>query len=294
MNFCCSFLSSTKFCNGTTTTCDGLSQWGSQYLAQQGYDAFSILKYYYGQNIEIVKNAPIQDLGRSYPGAPLRLGSTGESVLVIKSMLNRISQSYPAIPKILPVTPTFDQSTENAVRTFQRVFNLTVDGVVGKATWYKMVYLFVGIRQLSELVSMGQQFESFSFQYPGLLRQGARGSDVAVLQYMLSLLAEFNQALTIISVDGVYGPATTNAVREYQLDKGLSSDGIVGQQTWYSIYGDYAGIEIDLSNDNLNFPNGDTVPASADAGYGRTSRQGQFQGTPMRLGQSDYSGVQLT
>ena len=175
-----------KFCNGTTSTCAGLSQWGSQELAQQGYGPMEILRYYYGDDIELV-------------------GSTGPDVVTMKTMLNRISQGYPAIPKLWPVTRTFDEKTQSAVRTFQSVFGLTADGVVGKATWYKMVYLYVGLSRLSELVSMGQQFQGFSFQYPGILRQGDRGGDVSVLQYMLALAAEFDPVLTSVQVDG--GPA---------------------------------------------------------------------------------------
>ena len=133
-----------KFCNGTTSTCSGLSQWGSQEMAQQGYNSMEILRRYYGDDIELVVDAPIQDLQASYPGAPLRLGDTGNSVLVLQSALNRVSRSYPAIPKIWPVTGVFGPPTEEAVRQFQRIFNLTVDGVVGKATWYKLAYLYVG------------------------------------------------------------------------------------------------------------------------------------------------------
>lgn len=214
-----------KFCNGTTSTCDGLSQWGSQDLAQQGYGPMEILRYYYGEDIELVQDAPIQDLGRSYPGTPLRLGSQGENVVVVKTMLNRISQSYPAIPKIWPVTRVYDPQTEEAVRTFQRIFGLAADGVVGKATWYKMVYLYVGITQLAELVSEGQLFQTFSFQYPGLLRQGDRGGDVAVLQYMLALVAEFEPTVSAIRIDGVYGSDTARAVREYQAHVGLPPTG---------------------------------------------------------------------
>ena len=47
-----------KFCNGTTVTCEGLSQWGSQNLAQQGYTSDQILQSYYG-NVETVMNAQI-------------------------------------------------------------------------------------------------------------------------------------------------------------------------------------------------------------------------------------------
>ena len=91
---------SAKFCNGTTTTCDGLSQWGSQDLAKQGYNSMEILRTYYGDDIELVVDAPIQDITASYPGTPIRLGAVGDDVLRIQAMLNRISQNYPAIPKV--------------------------------------------------------------------------------------------------------------------------------------------------------------------------------------------------
>lgn len=285
---------SAKFCNGTTTTCAGLSQWGSQDLAQQGYSAMDILRYYYGDNIERVWDAPIRDLGQSYPGTPLQLGSQGNDVLVLKTMINRVSQSYPAIPKLFPVTNVFDEDTQQAVITFQKIFNLTPDGIVGKATWYKLVYLYVGTNQLSELVSMGQQFQTFSFQYPGILRPGDRGPDVRILQYMLALTAEFDEALTPISVDGVFGPSTTQAVREFQLRKGLQVDGIAGPDTWYSLYNTYTGIERDLRNDNIRFPLSQTVSAqSGGQTYGTTSRQGQFSGGGLQLGTSDFKGVKL-
>ena len=284
-----------KFCNGTTSTCAGLSQWGSQELAQQGYGAMEILRYYYGDDIELVRDAPVQSLGRSYPGTPLRLGSTGENVAVMKTMLNRISQSYPAIPKVFPVTRTFDQKTQEAVRTFQSVFNLAVDGVVGKATWYKMVYLYVGLNRLSELVSLGQQFQGVSFQYPGLLRQGDRGSDVSILQYMLALTAEFDPALMDVQVDGVFGARTAQAVRAFQRQRGLQVDGVVGERTWYALYGDFAGIERDLRNDSVSFPQGGgAVPALAGEGrsqtYGAASRLGQYPGYDLSLGRRDERG----
>mgnify|MGYP002517571039 CR=1 FL=1 len=103
-----------KFCNGTTSTCDGLSQWGSQELAQDGYNSMEILQHYYGDDIELVVNAPIRDVTRSYPGYPLRLGSAGEEVFWLQAGLNRIARNYPAIPAV-PTTGVFDQATEDAV-----------------------------------------------------------------------------------------------------------------------------------------------------------------------------------
>ena len=226
---------SAKFCNGTTTTCDGLSQWGSQALAEEGNGSMDILRRYNGENIELVNNAPIQDLTASYPGVPLKRGSAGEDVLVVQAMLNGVGQNYPAIPSISPATGIFGPSTEEAVRVFQHTFGLAADGVVGRSTWYKLVYLYVGVMQLAELVSKGQSFTATQFQYPGLLREGDRGESVQTLQYMLALMAEFDSVLLPISIDGVFGPATTQAVKQYQRMVGLVPDGLVGLQTWSSL-----------------------------------------------------------
>jgi len=284
-----------KFCNGTTSTCDGLSQWGSQGLAQQGYNSVDILRYYYGDDIELVTDAPIEDITASYPGAPLRLGSAGPDVVVVQAMLNRISQNYPAIPKISPAAGAFDEGTQSAVRTFQRIFGLTPDGVVGKATWYKMVYLYVGIVQLAELVSQGQRFYAVQFQYPGVLREGDRGPEVEVLQYMLSLLAEFSPLIQAPGMDAVFGPATTQAVRAYQQLVGLTPDGIVGQTTWNSIYDSFAQADFFLRRDTVRAQSlrGNVVPVMAGGGGSAgpdrwdTPRLGQFPGQSLHLGQRD-------
>lgn len=104
-----------------TVTCSGLSQWGSQYLAQDGANSIDILRTYYGEDVEFVTNAPVQNLQESYPGSPVRRGDIGVNVSFLQVALNRISQNYPAIPKV-PVDAIFGEATENAVRTFQSIF----------------------------------------------------------------------------------------------------------------------------------------------------------------------------
>ena len=102
----------TSFCNGTTVTCSGMSQWGSQNMAMEGYSYIDILRNYYGEDIEVVTNVPVQGITPSYPGTPLRLGSAGEAVLQIQGGLNRIARNYPAIPKIYPLDGLFGPGTE--------------------------------------------------------------------------------------------------------------------------------------------------------------------------------------
>ena len=238
---------SAKFCNGTTSTCDGLSQWGSQSLAQEGYNSMEILRYYYGDDIELVVNAPIRNVTHSYPGYPLRLGSVGEEVFWLQAGLNRIGRNYPAIPA-LPTTGVDDEATREAVRAFQRIFALTPDGIVGKATWYRVLRIYVGVTNLSELASLGYQLYAPHFEFPGTLRLGDSGGSVQILQYMLALLSEYSNALLPIQADGLFGPSTQEAVRIFQGLYGLPTDGVVGPATWEAIHSSYQRLYIALQS----------------------------------------------
>ena len=242
-----------KFCNGTTVTCAGLSQWGSQELAQQGLNSTQILRNYYG-DVEIVPDAPVRGAQQSYPGTPLRHGSRGPFVTVIQTELNRISRNYPAIPRIPEVDGIFGPKTEAAVRKFQEIFDLDADGVVGKATWYALVRLYTAVLSLSELRSQGQQFYAVNWAYPSGLQQGARGDKVRHLQYMLSVLSEFIPQVPEVTIDGVFGPATRNAVLAAQGFLGLPQTGVVDEITWDEMYDQFAGIENTALRSDVTFP----------------------------------------
>ena len=274
-----------KFCNGTTTTCDGLSQWGSQAMAEQGADSITILRSYYGDNIEIVTNAPVMGIRYSYPGAPVRLGDRGEAVLRIQTMLNRISRDYPAIPKVQPVDGIFGESTEQAVIKFQQIFSLTPDGIVGSATWYKLVFLYVGVLDLAELVSEGQTFyaNAIPLEFSDVVAPGDTGEEVRVIQYLLSVVSEFYSNVPPVAVDGVYGPATRQAVLAVQQMAGLPQDGVVGEQTWQALYRLYAGIA-DTMTEYTNVIPEQYRPQMPESDATSLT---QYPGRPLTLGSTD-------
>lgn len=230
-----------KYCNGTTTMCDGLSQWGSQKLAEEGYDSVMILRYYYGDDIEIVTDAPIADTGPSYPGVPLKEGDSGRDVLIIQTELNQISDNYTAIPKISPADGYFDEVTTEAVRKFQEIFGLTVDGIVGKNTWYKLVSLYVALRRLAELKSEGQTIFENGAGYYQALGPGDTGGGVQTLQYLLALVSVFDPVIPDVEITGVYNENTRNAVIAVQRENSLPETGIVNEETWEYIYSAAAG-----------------------------------------------------
>ena len=277
-----------KFCNGTTVTCEGLSQWGSENLAQQGYNSTEILENYYG-DVEIVPNAPIQGITSSYPGTPLRRGTTGPSVVTIQTELNRISQSYPAIPKIPVVDGIFGSRTEAAVRKFQEVFNLTPDGIVGPATWYALVRIYVAVTRLAELRSQGQKYYANSWATTDPIEPGDRGIKVEHLQYMLSVLSAYIPEIPPLTIDGIYGNATRAAVLAAQRRFGLPQTGIVDFDTWDEIYDQFSGIENTTLRDEVTFPYteailGQPIPRNR---YSRTSTMTQFPGNDLRTGNQE-------
>ena len=196
-----------KFCNGTTVTCDGLSQWGSQALARQGYDSVQILRTYYGDDVEIVQNVPSRELAPSYPGRALRLGDVGPDVARVQYAINRVSQNYPAIPQIPVVDGIFALPTEQAVRSFQTVFSLTSDGIVGPATWYELRRLFVAVTRLAELQSEGIRLDILEWEYPEVLQEGDTGIRVEQLQFLLEVLSQFIDQIPRVEINGFFDPA---------------------------------------------------------------------------------------
>lgn len=235
-----------KFCDGVRTQCNGLLQWGSVELADQGYTTLDILRYYYGDDIELVENAPLADKTPSYPGTALSRGSFGDDVRIIKNELNRIRRNYPAIPEINGSTSVFDGETQEAVKSFQRIFNLTPDGVVGKATWYKIKQVFASVKRLSELTSEGLTIPEIERVFKTELSIGDSGVEVEALQYYLAFLGYFYPQLPPIPITGFFDELTRDAVFTFQSEYGLPVTGVVDIGTYYRIEREYKNAVADL------------------------------------------------
>ena len=241
-----------EYCDGKSVTCPGLKQWGTVTLAKQGKTPLQILKYYYGSDIEIVRTNNIQAIPQSYPGSPLRQGDSGTAVFTLQRQLNRIAKDYPFFGK-LTVDGVFGPRMVSTVKTFQRQFNLTADGVVGRQTWYKISYIYVSVKDLAELTSEGETSSGTlsDGSWGGTaLRTGSTGSAVEQVQFWLNTLAQYESAIPSLAVDGRYGAATASAVRAFQRRYGLTVDGVVGRETWNAIYNEFRSIQSDNGTPN--------------------------------------------
>ena len=232
----------TAFCNGTTVTCSGLSQWGTVTLAEQGLTPYEILQHYYGKDIDIVKDAPVRTAMPSYPGIELSLGSAGNDVRSLQIYLNRISGNYPAIPKIPAADGIFDAATENAVRIFQNIFGLNADGMVDQATWYRITYIYTSVKRIAELDSEGVRLEEVAPVFTEDLSIGMQSDEVSMLQYYLAVIGAYYEAVTPVEITGYFGEQTERSLKSFQRVFGLPQTGVADRATRNDLYRAYKGI----------------------------------------------------
>lgn len=235
----------TRYCDGRKTTCDGLSQWGSVSLANQGKSSLDILKNYYGNDISIKYNAPVGEVEAGYPGSPIGLGYSGNPVIGIQRALRRIRRNYPAIPEIPEIASSlgiYDMETENAVRKFQEIFSLPVTGIVDKGTWYKIRYVFISVKKLFDLYSEGLSEEEATFLYSDLLKYGDTGIEVSYIHYFLDALAFLDNDIPRLPTNSVYNDNTVTMVRAFQEKYGLPVTGDFDYRDWGVLKGVYRNI----------------------------------------------------
>lgn len=250
-----------EYCDGATTTCDGMSQWGTVSLARKNYTPLQILQYYYGNEIEL-RTAQVQEVApESFPGE-LETGDHSEGVLRLQNRLNRIAIAFPAIPFVLPADGRYGETTALAVRGFQRLFRLAETGKVDRETWYRIQYIYTAVKKLAELGSEGEFPQTDTF--PGrVLQRGSRGTEVLRIQrYLQYISRELGEnVISAVEVDGVYGDETSATVQQFQNYYGLVPTGTVNEATWNAIVTSFYAL-----------------------GGGETESLRPYPGTPLRRG----------
>ena len=220
------------YCDGRVTTCNGLSQWGTVSLANQGKSPIEILRNYYG-NVSIIFNAPVEENVRTYPGFPLEVGTAGDFVRMINMQLNRIGQNYPAIPVILNDSPYFTIETENAIKKFQEIFGLDVTGIVDKSTWYKIKYIYNAVKKISDLYSEGISIDEATLLFNRVLQLGDEGQYIRTLNYLVNVISYFDPSIPYLNLSGSkFTKDTETVIKAIQNKYGLTSNGIVNAETW--------------------------------------------------------------
>lgn len=225
-----------QYCDGKNTTCDGLSQWGTVTLASQGKSPIEILRNYYGDNIKIIYNTPVEENIGTYPGFPIKLGTTGDYVRTIKMQLNRIGQNYPALPIITNNDIFYTIETQNAVKKFQEIFDLPVTGTVDKSTWYKIKYLYNAVKNISSIYSEGISADEATVLFKDKIELGDSGPAALRLNYLLSVIAYFDNDIPFLKLDSdIVTEKTIQMLKAFQNKYNLDATGIVNRATWVAL-----------------------------------------------------------
>lgn len=242
-----------RFCDGRISMCDGLQQWGTVELADAGYSPEEILKYYYGENIEIITNAIQTDVQQTFPGA-MSLGDSSLSVIRMQYHLERIRLNYPAIPPIPQIDGYYGEETEAAVRTFQGIFQLPQTGVIDEGTWYRIIRTYTAVTKLAELSAEGLMLNELYDITSEQFLQGDVRPGVDLLQFALNVLSAFYDTVPAVPITSVYDYQTRDAVIQYQKTMGLPETGIANEVTINSIYRTIIGILETVPPEGVYFP----------------------------------------
>jgi N-acetylmuramoyl-L-alanine amidase len=163
------------------------------------------------------------------PRSLVQTGSTGAEVQEIQGVLGLMGL-YAG-----PIDGRFDSGTAAAVVRFQQMVGLQADGVVGSATWVKLLPPAPGEAPVAVVVPAPVAPPRSAAPAPvaegdPVLRNGAEGPAVSRLQRRLQRLGFYNGP-----IDGGFGDETEAAVKAAQRNAGLEEDGIVGEGTWRAI-----------------------------------------------------------
>lgn len=243
-----------QFCDGRVTQCSGLEQWGTVDLAEEGYTPIEILRYYYGEDINIVTDAPIGDVEASYPGEELKLGDSSLDVLRMQLNLDRIRRNYPGITQIDKIDGHFGETTEEAVKAFQSVFKLPVTGVIDQATWYMIRHIYTAVAHLAELTAEGLLLSQIADITEETYVEGDVRPRVELIQYALNVLAAYYPTIQGVAITGFFDDQTRNAVMEFQETVNLEPTGVVDEETYEALTRGLFGILDTLPPESVYLP----------------------------------------
>ena len=186
--------------------------------------------------------AAVQD-DQEYPGTPLQEGSQGTGVELMKRYYNRIASYYGNLPTVTE-NSVFDQEFSQAIRSFQEMYGLEPDGIIGALTWTRIVELYNFIRNTEGVVNAMSQTHRPTQQYPGMaIRRGIKGRHVKYIQNALNTVYRHIGMRKYLGITGEYGTETENAIIGYQKRRGLVADGIVGENTWNVLFTEAEGYD---------------------------------------------------
>lgn len=118
----------------------------------------------------------------------------------------------------------FGSGTYSAVIAFQKANNLSADGIIGSATWEKL------LEEDKTTTDSSAETESTCTVELPVLKKGSKGFPVLAAQILMG-----KQNISVKYTDGDFGADTLAKVKLFQQKKGIAADGIIGSKTWNAL-----------------------------------------------------------
>lgn len=171
-------------------------------------------------------------------------------VQIVQYFLNILSAYYDTIPAV-DINGMLDTQTRNALREFQKTFNLPLTGEIDMATWNTMYSNVQGI--LSVLPPSAIALPALLF--PGIeYTEGMEDYGVYIMQQSLLYISSIITAIPPVNPTGIFGPETTKSVIAFQKLFGLEPSGIIDEDTWNKIIEIYRQLRFSSSRTIGQYP----------------------------------------
>ncbi len=174
-------------------------------------------------------------------------------VQAVQYFLNVLSVYYNTIPAV-DISGVLDSQTRSSIMEFQKTAGLPITGLVDEQTWNSMYNRVAGILETLPPSAISLP----SLLWPGeVFRVGSEGPSVYLIQQYLSYIASVLEGIPPAEPDGIYGPQTEQAVREFQEYFGIDVTGVVDQYTWNRIVLIYRNLRFGNTRNVGQFPGSD-------------------------------------
>ena len=153
-----------------------------------------------------------------------------QAIYNLQRYLRQLSRFDPAIPAV-DEDGIFGEKTRASLSAFQKKYGLPITGTADPETWARLFGEYLSSVEAYTRPAPVYLFPRFPTDYS--VGRGDENLLVGVIQYLLrEITALYGRDASLIPLDGVFGPVTEKAVRDFQTVNRLPPDGRVDRITW--------------------------------------------------------------
>lgn len=175
-------------------------------------------------------------MNRNFSNIKMKIGEKGEEIKKLQTMLMDLVEFYPSLPSI-EIDGIYGENTKKVVKRFQELMGIYDTGIVDINTWNKLQLIHSKKKALEVNLRCSNERETKNIEEQNnVIKEGSNGKYVFELQEYINKVSNFFPSIPKVTIDGIFGPKTKNALIIFQRMFNLESDGIAGEITWTTLY----------------------------------------------------------